>query len=146
MIKRYLDVQANTNLNLSKKVSILNAAFNYGNKVLLDSYCYDNENMDAGLDRQRLIYQDIASIWFRLRLEHDYKNEFTTTEIGNYLLRHHSPFINEFAGSRMNYSSRLQSKRTYIEKRIADLLKLDILYRERSAKNTKNMKITPILH
>ena len=127
-----------------KRVSILDKASDHGNSIFIDDVLEDTYLDDEETRKQFFIYQDIISIWFKLRLERDTKNEFGVTEIGNYLLKHHQPLITEFAGSRITQSNRLQSKRTYLEKRIKDLTKLGILYLKEYTKAKKNNTETPI--
>jgi hypothetical protein len=133
---------------MPKKVSIVSEALREGNNVFLDSSddAYEGLEQDhvKRIRNQRLIYQDIISIWFELRLKANNKDEFNITDIGNYLLKHHRPFINEFANSRITQSNRLQSKRTYIEKRIKNLMELDLVYQDRYTKAEKNDTKTPI--
>jgi hypothetical protein len=124
---------------MSKKLSIVTEALRNGNYIFLDSiddtYRRHEQAFIKQIQNQRLIYQDINA---------NNKSEFNITHIGNYLLKHHKPFINEFAGSPITQSNRLQSKRTYIEKRIKDLIELGILYRDRYTKAEKNTTETPI--
>ena len=133
---------------MPKKVSIVSEALRYGNRVFPDSFddVFNLQERDfvKQIQSQRLVYQDIISMRFELRLNANNKSEFNITDIGNYLLKHHKPFINEFAGSPITQSNRLQSKRTYIEKRIRDLIKLDILDRDGYTKAEKNDTKTPI--
>jgi hypothetical protein len=133
---------------MPKKVSIVSEALRNGNKTFLDSFDDGYDELDQvfikQIQNQRLVYQDIISMWFELRLDANNKNEFNITDIGNYLLKHHKPFINEFACSPITQSNRLQAKRTYIEKRIKDLIELGILYRDRYTKAEKNNTKTAI--
>lgn len=124
---------------MPKKVSIVKEALRGRNDVFLGS-SDEGEEQDyvEQIRKQRTIYQDIISMWFESRLNANNKDEFNITDIGNYLLKHHRPFINEFVGSRMKPSNRLQVKRTYIENRIKELVELGILYCDRYTKAQKN--------
>jgi hypothetical protein len=130
---------------MPKRVSIIREAFSEGNDIFLDRFD-DGEDEDYAKEirNQRPIYRDIISMWFELRLKANNEDEFNITDIGNHLLKHHRPFINEFASSRMNPSNRLQTKRTYIEKRIKELITVGIIYSDRLTKAQKNDTKTPI--
>jgi hypothetical protein len=120
---------------MPKKVSILNEALNRGNCIFLDQIRLEYE--DKAIQNELLIYQDIISMWFQLRLQGNSQDYFRVTDIGNYLIQCHRPFVHEFNGSRMSLSNRVESKRSYIEKRIMDLLKMNIVYFVEQAESKK---------
>jgi len=66
---------------------------------------------------------------------------FRFTELGNWLLEKHLPFINEYAGSHLPKSYRLHAKRNYIQSRIDDLIKLRLIQKIGTVKSEKNKTI-----
>jgi hypothetical protein len=66
--------------------------------------------------------------------------QFDITEIGNWLLEHHQPFVHEYtdSASHIPKSYRLHSKRTYITDRINELISLELVDIEKRIKSTKN--------
>lgn len=124
---------------MQKKVSIIDYALRYNKSIFLDSVSEVIIEEDT-IRNKLLVYQNIIAIWFNLKLQGDNKNRFSITDIGNYLLRHHRPFIDEFAGSRMTFSNRLESKRSYIEKRVDDLKRLNILQFVKEIESLKKNK------
>jgi hypothetical protein len=66
------------------------------------------------------------------------------TELGNWLLENHLPFIEEFKGSHIKKSYRLQTKRTYITNRILELLSLGLVEQKGYEKAEKSDENTPI--
>ncbi|HEX9319300.1 MAG TPA: hypothetical protein VF884_10225 [Nitrososphaeraceae archaeon] len=65
-------------------------------------------------------------------------SRFRYTEVGNWLIENHRPFIEEFRGSKMTKSWRLHSKRNYIKKRLDNLIELGLLEKEANVKSSKN--------
>jgi hypothetical protein len=72
------------------------------------------------------------------------KNEFVFTELGNWLLEHHIPFINDYSGSKIGKSYRLHSRRSYIQSRIDDLLFLELIERKGTSKSEKSHIDIPV--
>jgi hypothetical protein len=70
--------------------------------------------------------------------QNKYIQEYDVTSIGNWLLEHHQPFINEFANSHTKPSYRLQSRRTYIKNRINDLVELELMRLAGTTQSEKN--------
>ena len=73
---------------------------------------------------ESLALRDILSMYIQSIKQNKSIQEYDVTSIGNWLLEHHQPFINEFANSHTKPSYRLQSRRTYIKNRINDLVEL----------------------
>jgi hypothetical protein len=60
-------------------------------------------------------------MWFELRLNANNKDEFNITDIGNYLLKHHQPFINEFEGSPITQSTVYNPKERILKEELKTL-------------------------
>jgi hypothetical protein len=71
-------------------------------------------------------------------------NQFGFTLLGNWLIEHHRPFIDEYAGSHLTKSYRLHAKRNYIQSRLDDLIELRLIKKEGTTKSEKNKTDTPI--
>lgn len=67
--------------------------------------------------------------------------DFSYTELGNWLIDNHKPFVNEFKGSHMPKSYRTHSKQTLIESRINELIDLDLI-QLKGKRATKNRSET----
>jgi hypothetical protein len=95
-------------------------------------------------DEDSMLCRNIIS-WYVRRAKEGVSNvEFGFTELGNWLLEKHMPFINEFADSKVPKSYRLHSKRTYIQNRINHLIDLGIIRESRTTKAEKNSVNTPL--
>lgn len=82
--------------------------------------------------------RDILSMYIQSIKQNKFIQEYDVTSIGNWLLEHHQPFINEFANSHTKPSYRLQSKRTYIKNRINDLVELELMRLAGTTQSEKN--------
>lgn len=74
-----------------------------------------------------LACRNILSWYAKLTEKKKVINEFDVTEIGNWLLDNHLPFVKEFSGSHIINAYRLQSKRTYIKSRLDELVRLGLI-------------------
>jgi hypothetical protein len=66
--------------------------------------------------------------------------QFDITEIGNWLIKNHQPFVDYYTDSKSHTrnSYRLHTKRTYIKDRIEDLISLKLINIEGKEKSRKN--------
>ena len=78
--------------------------------------------------------------------EKQYLKEFDVTELGNWLIRNHKPYVEEYSDSKSHtpMSARLHSKRTYIKDRIQDLVKANLIEIVGTRKCSKNSLDTHI--
>ncbi|HJT47452.1 MAG TPA: hypothetical protein VJ729_04660 [Nitrososphaeraceae archaeon] len=98
-------------------------------------------------DHDSKLCHDVLSYYTEVIKTNDARgNEnFVFTELGKWLLDHHRPFVNEYAGSTTPKSYRLHSKRTYIQNRINDLMELRIMEEKGTTKSEKNSAVdTPV--
>ena len=72
------------------------------------------------------LYRDIL-LWATCKGFTTSSEEFSYTELGNWLIATHRPFVIEFKGSRMSKSYRTHSKQTFIKGRITKLIGLDLI-------------------
>ena len=79
---------------------------------------------------------------FSLHREMVLQDSFRLTELGNWLLQYHKPFREEYQGSNIPKSYRLHSKRTFIENKIDELIRLNLIGSKevQSAKNNTSTK------
>ena len=87
---------------------------------------------------ESLALRDILSMYIQSIKQNKSTQEYDVTSIGNWLLAHHQPFINEFDNSHTKPSYRLQSRRTYIKNRINDLVELELMRLAGTTKSEKN--------
>jgi hypothetical protein len=66
--------------------------------------------------------------------------EFDVTELGNWLIKNHKPYIEEYSDSKSHTppSTRLHSKRTYITDRLRDLIQVNLVKTVGTTKCSKN--------
>lgn len=101
------------------------------NRAQKISILFENKNESQAL-------RDILSMYVQSLGHNKSVQEYDVTSIGNWLLNHHQPFVNEFANSHTKPSYRLQSKRTYIKNRINDLVQLGLMKSTGTTQSEKN--------
>jgi hypothetical protein len=101
------------------------------NRAQKISIVFENKNESQAL-------RDILSMYIQSLGQNKSVQEYDVTSIGNWLLEHHQPFINEFASSHTKPSYRLQSRRTYIKNRISDLVELELMRLAGTTQSEKN--------
>ena len=101
------------------------------NRALKISILFENGDESQAL-------RDILSMYIQSIKQNKSIQEYDVTSIGNWLLEHHQPFINEFANSHTKPSYRLQSRRTYIKNRINDVVELELMRLAGTTQSEKN--------
>lgn len=102
---------------------------------------YTLEDVYQIFDESNSLHQDIL-LWTLQRQNPNL--EFDFTELGNWLIDNHRPFVKEFSNSHIRRSYRLHSKRNYIQSRINDLIGLDLITKGGTTKSKKNNSEKPI--
>ena len=72
------------------------------------------------------LYQDIL-LWATYKEFTSSSEEFSYTELGNWLIDNHRPFVIEFKGSHISKSYRIHMKQTFIQSRIKELIDLGLI-------------------
>lgn len=119
-------------MTMHEKISIL---FPYRNISIL----FEQNDNDAQA-RRDIISWHVKSV----KKEGHPLVAFRLTELGNWLLENHLPFKEEYAGSHVPKSYRLQSKRTYIQSRLDELVQLNIIEKKGTVKAEKNKADIPL--
>jgi hypothetical protein len=119
-------------MSMDEKISIL---FPYRNISIL----FDQKDTDAQACRD-IISWHVKSV----KKKGDSVGVFRLTELGNWLLENHLPFKEEYVGSHIPKSYRLHSKRTYIQNRLEELIRLNLIEKKGIVKASKNAAETPL--